>query len=72
MFFIKFLMLGIAVVAIYFLFRWASKAWKKADVEQKLEDVKIQDKVYKKALEVNPADVKSKKKAIDKIKDLDI
>lgn len=58
--------------ALFLVFRWAYKGWKSADVEQKLDDIKDQEELYKKTTTIDFGEVKAEKKHIDKVKDLDI
>ena len=53
----------------YFLFDWAVKAWKKADVTQKVDDFKLDTQVYDKVKDVDMKEVKKQKKVIDKFMD---
>lgn len=62
----------IIIGALYFVFKKVVKEWKKADVEQKLEDIQEQEELYKKTTTVDFGEVKAEKKHINKVKDLDI
>lgn len=66
--FIPLIILG----ALYFVFKWAWKEWKNADVEQKLEDIQDQEELYKKTTSVDMGEVKAEKEHLEKIKKLDI
>lgn len=70
MIFIKILLPLLSLGLLYLIFQWATRAWKKADVEQKIEDIGIQDELYKKTVTIDPQEVKAVKKHVDKIKNI--
>ena len=49
----------------YLIFKIARKAWRKADVDQKMEDIKVDTQMYDKVKDVDMKEVSDKQKAVN-------
>ncbi|MCG8452392.1 MAG: hypothetical protein MI717_04325 [Spirochaetales bacterium] len=56
--------LAILGLGLHLIFKWATKAWKKADVEQKMEDYELEEELCEKIEEFETNEVKENHKTI--------
>ena len=64
------LTLAVAVVAAWLIYKTANKAWKKADVQDKLEELEVEDKMASQVKGVNPEKAKRNREKVNKVLDL--
>lgn len=67
--FIKLVPILLVVIALIFLSKWAIKAWRKADVEEKIEEKETLIEAHEEIKEFGSANEKKAEKAQEKIDD---
>ena len=72
MFFVKILIPLGTVLVVAFIIQRLFKAFKKADVEGKIEEIEEQEQLYKQTTAIDVEEVKHEKKHLDKLKKLDV
>lgn len=62
-----FVSLAVALIAAYAIYRVASRAWKNAEVDDKLDEVDTLNENYERVKDLDVNEVKEKKKRLRKI-----